>query len=445
MSAFLFPRVVASALVLLVSFAAGETIDWPLDGDLRASHGPSFVTDAAHAQWTKGPEGKALSVSEKSPASAPVVAAQVEQGALSFYYRPPGGARSIEILRLGEYQLLLQNGQFLWQPGAAKAGKPWSAAKWASDGNFVLVEIGWEPGQAALVFINGLLLTRMDPPAEAHAPPSPQLTLLNGTFARVRLESDPALSGTRYKGVLVLETFDEGKFNAVYEAHNHDTGARIVPGFDGSSGAIATPVKDGRYFSIWLPLGYFRVTEDTYLCGAWYSTSGEMNRSFVRILPLPAQNHFLHEKLTKDQWTVLRTPVMRFGVEAGWIVNGLALGSSKPGERWLAADEVCIFRGAKKSAPTTVTSLSVAEKDGNAVVTWGTAHDEVGISSYQVFWSNVREMDGRESELIAQTLTRSFTHELIPHAGEWWYSVAAIDAFGNRGPLAPPVRVMIGK
>jgi hypothetical protein len=150
-------------------------------------------------------------------------------------------------------------------------------------------------------------------------------------------------------------------------------------------------------------------------------------------------NHWLRKKLPPGEWHAVRTPLERFSLKYGSLVSQISCGSMGREERWLATDNFCIFRGKDTTPPDKVEGLTATVTDGIRL-NWEPASDDICIAGYRVFWSNVERFELSKHETIATTLNREFTHRFITHPGNWYYTVAAVDLFGNIGKPAVPVK-----
>lgn len=426
---------------------AGTAIEWPLNGGLqsRPPQTSAQVADGGQVQWTQGIGGKALLVNGL-PVTLEIPPAFVQKGALSFYCRLPAKLpERLEVLRLGGFTLTVVRRQLFWlREGhtAEQEKKAWCPRQsWPSEEQFVLIEIGWAEGQPSFLFINGLLTTRMEP-AEAPATPAASLSLLAGAFTAMRLEDDETQAGARFQGVLAREDFESGAPEP-WKTANKSLPGRLLEGFDGSRYAFASPVKAGGYFPLQAPFGYVRVTEEMYLCGAFYATDGKVQSCLVRTWPKLTQhpNNWLKWESDPAQWTPTAIPLLRWKVKPGWIVDAISLGSAGPAERYLAMDNVCLLRGRDTEPPSQVTGLKADVSREGVRLSWQPASDNVCVAVYRVYWANVPTLRCDASEVVSLTLQREFKHEMIPHPGKWYYAVAAVDLFGNVGKPSDTVAV----
>lgn len=445
---------VALLFGLLPTTAHPQALQWSFDGALAGKMDEvsiGAVDGQAGAAWCDGVLGKALVASAKG-VRFEVPATFAESGALSFYYRlPAAGAKAdrLELLRLGAYRLLYDRRRLVWVEGD-RPGKEWSPRhSFLSGDRFTLIEIGWSAEQGCWIFADGLVATRMEgwTPAQAIGD-KVALSFVEGVFDEVRLETDARTAGARFRGVLVRESFEKG-LSDEWRSVNRANDVRLIDGFNGSRQALAGPAKGGPHFSIYLPLGFFRATEDMHLCMTVRSSNGKVSTCLVRSWPgaeamKEHPNNWLRWSIPSDAWTPEKVPLARWGVKPGWIVQGVSLGSQGPEERWFAVDNVCLLRGADRTPPAQVAGLKAEVKEGAVRLSWQPAQDDVGVAGYVVYWSNVPQMWLDDRERVAQTVHAEFLHDAIPHPGTYYYAVAAIDLFGNVGKASAPTKVDVG-
>lgn len=455
--AFLLLAVLAAFLTMArPAPAQPQPCHWSFDGTLSGKMGDATIAPAegsSAATWCAGVEGKALAVAGK-PVSFRLPAACAAEGAISFHYKAPAAAKAnagrLEILRLGSRRLLYDRRRLVWVEGE-QPYKSWSPShSFLSAGKFVLIEIGWSAAQGCWIFVNGLAVTRM----EGWTPELPTgetvtLCFVEGVFDEARLDPDARASGARFRGVLVREDFENG-LTEEWRSVNRANDVRLIDGFNGSKQALAGPVRAGPHFSIYLPLGFFRVTEDLRLCAAVRSSNGKLSTCLVRIWPGAEAmkehvNNWLRWDVPREEWTPQRLPIVRWGVKPGWIVQGLSFGSIGPEERYVAIDNVCLIRGDDTTPPAQVRGLKAVVKDGAVALSWLSAQDDVGLAGYDIHWSNVPALWLDDRDRIATTPKPEFRHEFIPHAGTYYYAVSAVDLFGNVGSASAAVKVEIAE
>ena len=445
--------------------AAEGVIEWPLDGSAegRCAKATLKPTSAvAGSAWVPGASGKALSVPSGKPVTWNVPVSYLRECALSFRYKlPPSpekgrawGMRKLAILRWGDHVLGYELGRRLvFYPetiGARKFGAVTLELGALRDDRFVMIEIGWSDEERCQVFVHGIVATWMRKPIKIKAAgPTVSLTLLAGTFEDMRLGPRIQDAGARYRGILAAHRFEAAKLPSylLFRNRGHWKGKlRRVPGFNGSAGAIRCDEANRRHIGISLFLGSFRVTEDMYLCGAFFSSNGRVTRTFVRVYPRKLKHHpnyWLRGRIPKAKWTAERIPLSRWGLKPGHLADGLTFGSVGKSNRWLAADNVTLIRGKDTTPPAKVTGLKLRQTDGGIHLTWKPATDDVCVGDYVVYWSNVPKMTLDENEVVGTTLDRQFTHTRIPHFGTYYCAVAARDLFGNVGPASEKVKVEI--
>ena len=445
--------------------AGGGMIEWALDGSAEGRRGAeTFRPTAAVAKsaWVAGVSGKALAIAPGSPVTYNVPVSFLPECALSFNYRLPpapkkGGAwggRKLAILRWGDHVLSYELGRRLvFYPesvGARKFGAVTLELGALRDDRFVTLEMGWSDEERCQIFVHGIVATWMRKPIKIRSAGSTvPITLLAGTFDGLRLEPKVQAAGVRYRGALATHRFEAKQLPSYLlfrNRHYWKGKLRRVPGFNGSAGAIRCGEANRRHIYMGLFLGSFRVTEDMYLCGAFFSSNGHVTRTFVRIYPKKLKHHsnyWLRGRIPKAKWHVERTPLSRWGLKPGYLVEGIAFGSVGKSSRWLAADNVTLVRGKDTTPPAKVTGLKMKQTDEGVLLTWQPAFDDVCVADYVVYWSNVPEMKLDENEIVGKTLGREFTHTRIPHFGTYYYAVAARDLFGNTGPASEKVKVEI--
>ena len=449
---------VLSAALLAVQPARAQPLPchWSFDGKLAGRMGDAPVDPVeglTAATWCDGVQGKAMAVTGK-PVSFRLPAAYATNGALSFHYRAPAASETkgdrLEILRLGDRRLLYDRRRLVWVAGE-QPFKNWSPShSFLSADRFVLVEIGWSAEQGCWIFVNGLAVTRMDNwTPEKPAGETVTLAFVEGVFDDVRIESDARACGARFRGVLVREDFEKG-LSDEWRAVNRSNSPRMIEGFNGSKQALAGPLKAGPHFSIFLPLGFFRVTEDLRLCATVRSSNGKISTCLVRVWPGAEAmkehvNNWLRWDVPPEEWVPQRLPIARWGVKPGWIVEGLTFGSTGPEERYVAVDNVCLIRGDDTTPPAQVGGLTTVVKDGAVLLAWQAAQDDVGVAGYNVYWSNVPAMRLDERERIAVTLKPEFRHESVAHAGTYYYAVSAVDLFDNVGKASAAAKIEIAE
>lgn len=413
----------------------------------------TFDDTPAMGSRADGLSGKALVVAAGASASYDVAGACTREGTLSFYYRLPaeGDEDGLTIVRLGEHALTYEKRRLRWyRPADGEAGRKASIPVHSalSRERFVLIEVGWSVKQRAVIFAAGRLVSWMGtfelPETEND---SVKLVLGPGTFDEMQLEPDATAAGGRYRGVLVLERLDRPDLPQYWKWYNRGgIGVRLIPGFNGTSGAMATPPSIDRYVRFQLPLGYFRVSEDMWLCGAFYSGNGHAAHCMVRTWPKLEKhpNHWLRRSIPAGKWHAEKIPLARFALVPGHIAQGVSFGSYKVGERYVAADNVCLIRGRDTIAPKKVPHLEAKASATGVHLKWARTTDDICVVGYVVFWSNVPKFERSDDEVVCRTLDTSFTHEYVTHAGTWYYAVAAIDLFDNVGPISDVVCVTVG-
>jgi hypothetical protein len=429
---------------------------WTFDGALTGRMGdvPVEAFDGqADARWCEGVQAKALAVTGNG-VSFRLPAAYAAAGALSFHYRispaAKGQGERTEILRFGGRRLLYDRGRLLWVAGESPY-KNWSPRhSFLSADRLVLIEIGWSVEQGCWIFVNGLAVTRMEGLSpEEPAGETVTLTFVEGVFDEARIEPDARASGARFRGLLVREDFEKGLTEEWREA-NRMNAPRVIEGCNGTKQALAGPIKAGPHFSIYLPLGFFRVTEDLRFCATVRSSNGKVSTCLVRTWPGAEAmkehvNNWLRWDVPPEEWTPQRLPIVRWGVKPGWIVQGLSFGSLGPEERTVAVDNVCLIRGEDRTPPAQVEGLKAVVKDGVVSLAWSPAQDDVGVGGYNVYWSNTPAMWLDERERIAVTIKPEFRHEFIPHPGRYYYAVSAVDLFGNVGKASAVALVEVAE
>ncbi len=457
----------ASMLVVFAAtctFAAPAKIEWTFDNDLNGrEEKKALVPTLAPPSLAlfEGVSGKALNVTSKAPVTYSIPAAFVRECALSFYYKLPRhnadskrkGAEKVVILRMGDYALTYEaNKRLFFHTGEAE--RPNGVALHRDqlrEDEYVLIELGWSREQPCFIFIRGIASTWMrnlvSPKVNGE---SVDLTLVAGTFDEMRLGPNVETSGARYRGVLAKLDFESEKFDSYFlfrNRHHWKDKLHRVRGYNGSQGALKTDEAEGRHISVSLYIGYVRVTEEMYLCGAFRSSNGNATRLFVRTYPRKLEHHpnyWLRFSTPKDRWFVDKTPLSRWGLKPGYLVDGVIFGSGGKGRRFLSADNVTLVRGRDTVRPDKVTSVRARETDAGGVeLNWHPARDNVCTSGYVVYWSNVPKMTLEDEEVVGRTHATSFTHDRIPHAGTYYYTVAAVDVFGNIGPAADAVKVEV--
>jgi hypothetical protein len=262
----------------------------------------------------------------------------------------------------------------------------------------------------------------------------------------MRLEPDVEASGARYKGVIFQVRFDGEKIDSRVRHYNRKLKWKRIPGYNGSRAALCSPRQGGRYFSIHVPMGSFRVTGDTWLCAAWLTSNGRASNCMVRLWPERKKhpNHWLRRSMPANRWNPKKLPLVRFGLQEGFIATGVSFGSRGPGERHVAVDDFCLIRGADTRPPSAVPALKAqTTPDGGVRLSWGHAKDDICVAAYIVYWANVPELEQSEDEIVCRTSGTEFTHAFVPHPGDWYYAVAAEDLFGNVGPPSRVVKVVL--
>ena len=454
------------ALIAAPAFAAPPAIEWSFDErPVGISNGKEITAEATGEVRLdpKGVSGSALN----SRAAFQVPAAFAADATLSFHYRlPPKPAdkkaaqkqyEQLRIVSLGEHVLTYEKNRLRWyRPGKGEGErKAWLPKhSFLTPKKFVLLEIGWSAEQGCFLFADGLAVARMDAPHLSRPEtPTVRLSFENGAFDSARLEPDATKSGARYTGVISAERFDGDKLPQLWAWYNRgkwkgDDALKHIPGFNGSKGAVATPTKDGRYFSMYCPVGFFRVTDDTYLCAAVFATNGSEQTCMVRAWPKVTPdgrhvNHWLRSKNPPGKWTPKKTSLARYKLPSGYIAQGFSFGARGPAERSIAIDNVVLFRGKDETPPAKVAGLKAVENDEGVKLTWKPAQDGDCVAGYVVYWSNVPKFRFDDGEVAGRTLDLTFTHKHVTHAGTYYYAVAAEDLFGNRGLASDPVKMEI--
>ena len=454
-----------AAFLMAIATAASAQVEWTFDGDLDGRSGEAVLAPTERpetAEQPKGVSGKALTVSPRASVTYSVSGDFMRECALSFYYKLPPAAKKdghqkVVILRLGDHALTCEQSKRLFFYAQTAAAKRPNGVALHRDqlryDEYVLIEFGWAPDQPCYIFIHGIASTWMRdlvmPKATGDAVP---LTLVAGTFDEMRLAPNVESSGARYQGVLRRLDFEAEKFDSYLlfrNRHNWKDKLHRIAGHNGSDGALRTAEAEGRHISVALFLGHFRVTEEMYLCGAYRASNGNATRNSARTYPKKLEHHsnyWLRGDIPKDKWHVEKTPLSRWGLEPGYLVEGVTFGSGGKGRRYLAADNVTLVRGRDTVPPDKVTSLKAKETAAGGVkLHWQPAQDNVCTAGYVVYWSNVPKMTLDDDEIVGRTLGTTFTHEMITHAGTYHYAVAAVDVFDNVGPAADAVRVEIAE
>jgi len=446
---------------MAIATAASAQVEWTFDEGLNGRSGETVLAPTERPGTAEQPEGvfgKALTVSPRAPVTYSVSSDFMRECALSFYYKlPPApekdGHQKVVILRLGDQVLTYElHKRLFFYTQTAAAKRPNGVALHRDqlrDDEYVLIELGWAPDQPSYIFIRGIASTWMRGLVASEATDSAvPLTLVEGTFDEMRLEPTVEASGARYRGVLRRLDFEAEEFDSYLlfrNRHRWKDKLHRIPGHNGSDGALKTDEAEGRHISVSLFLGYFRVTEEMYLCGAYRASNGNATRTFVRTYPRKLEHHpnyWLRTRIPKDKWHVEKTPLSRWGLKPGHLAEGVTFGSGGRGRRHLAADNVTLVRGRDTVLPDKVARLTAEETEtGGVRLEWRPAQDNVCTAGYAVYWSNVPKMTLDDDEIVGRTLDTTFTHEMITHAGTYYYAVAAVDVFGNVGPAADPVRV----
>ena len=448
------------------AFADPAEIEWTFDAGLNGRAGEALLAPSGAPTKPTQPEGfsgKALTVSPETPVTYSVSAAFMRECALSFYYklpRPPKdakpkGADKVVILRMGEYALTyeLNKRLFFYAGGTERPNGVTLHRDQLQADEYVLIEIGWAPDQPCYIFIHGLASTWMrEPVSPKVAGDTVDLALVAGTFDEMRLGPKVESSGARHQGILARLDFEGEEFDSYLlfrNRHHWKDKLRRIPGYNGSRGALKTDEAEGRHIAVSLFLGFFRVTEGMYLCGAFRSSNGRVTRNLVRVFPRRLEHHpnyWLRDTIAKDKWHVEKIPLSRWALKPGHLVEGMSFGSTGHGRRYLAADNVTLLRGKDTVPPAAVKGLKAEETDAGGVkLEWQPAQDDVCTAGYVVYWSNVPKMTLDENEIAGRVQILTFTHERIPHAGTYYYTVAAVDLFGNVGPAADAVKVEVAE
>lgn len=82
------------------------------------------------------------------------------------------------------------------------------------------------------------------------------------------------------------------------------------------------------------------------------------------------------------------------------------------------------------TAPTAPGSLTATVSGTSAMLNWGAASDDTGVTRYEVHRSTTAGFTPSTSTLVASPTATTFSQTLTP--GTWYYRVTALDAAGNR-------------
>lgn len=441
-------------LLFMVPVMAGQVGPWPA---------MEWSFDQDIFLQTKGVVGNALTVSPSAPITHAVPAPSEVRGALSFHYRLPtvpagskailGKTRPVEILRLGELRLMYQlNRRLYWYVPEADARPKGSIYKLGvlSSERFVLIEIGWGPDHSPRVFVNGITVTAMPlAAASAAGEGTIDLTFTEGVFDEVRLEADPARSGARYRGVIVRFDFEAAELDSYFVFRNRSFWTKeqleFVPGHDGSQYALATPTSAKSHTRLCMYLGAFRVTDDTYIAGAWWVNGGTLIRSINRQWPRSSESphHRIRGSTPKDGWLVDRLSMATWKLKQGMLVEGIDLGSSGKVPRRIVVDNICLYRGVDETPPQRVTGVTAEPEGDGARIAWKPSSDDICVAGYVVYWSNVPQVRQKDSVVVGRTREHVLVHDRITHAGTHYYAVAAVDVSGNVGALSEAAGVKV--
>jgi hypothetical protein len=94
-------------------------------------------------------------------------------------------------------------------------------------------------------------------------------------------------------------------------------------------------------------------------------------------------------------------------------------------------------------APTAPSNLTAASPSlGTVTLNWNAATDNVAVTKYNVYRSNVPDFTPTAANRVAQVTGLSFTDTGVP-AGTWYYVVTAQDANNNVGPASNTATVTV--